>query len=240
MRIRDFQVLTFDTYGTLIDWEAGIAAALGPLLARLEGQVGPEAALAAFAETESSVQAERPELLYSDLLAVVHDRLALRWGAEPDVRESRAFGGSVGDWPAFPDAAEGLAFLKRHHRLITLTNCDHKSYSRSAARLGDPWDAVFTAEEIGDWKPSRRNFEFLLERVAKDFGAGPGDILHVAQSLFHDHVPAKAMGLRTAWIDRRGGREGGATARPSGVVEPDLRFGSLAEFVARRRSEESA
>ncbi len=120
---------------------------------------------------------------------------------------------------------------------MTLTNCDRASYRGSAARLGDPWDAVLTAEEIGSYKPAAANFEFLLERVAADFGAGPESILHVAQSLFHDHVPAKALGLATAWIDRRGGREGGATAPPPQEVEPDFRFGSMAELVERHRFE---
>ena len=96
---------------------------------------------------------------------------------------------------------------------------------------------MLTAEEIGSYKPAAANFEFLLARVAADFGAGPESILHVAQSLFHDHVPAKAMGLATAWIDRRAGRGGGATAPPLQEVEPDFRFTSMAELVERHRAE---
>lgn len=240
MRIRDFRLLTFDTYGTLIDWEAGIWEALAPLAARLDAPPRREEALTAFAEEESSVQASHPELLYSDLLAAVHRRLARRFGAAAVAGESRRFGASVGGWPPFDDAPAALAYLKRHHRLITLTNCDRASYRGSARALGEPWDAVFTAEEIGAWKPSLRNFEFLLARARADFGAAPKDILHVAQSLFHDHVPAKDLGLRTAWIDRRAGRTGGATAPPPKTVEPDLQFASMAEFVARHRAEGAA
>lgn len=240
MRLRDFPILTFDTYGTLIDWETGIWNALQPLCPRLTAPPTREAALAAFAQAESACQAATPDLLYADLLAATHRTLARNWGSEPDDAESIRFGQSVGDWPAFADAAESLAYLQRHHRLVTLTNCDRASYRGSAARLGDPWDAVFTAEEIGSYKPSLANFEYLLARVAADLGGAPEHILHIAQSLFHDHVPAKALGLTTAWIDRRAGRAGGATARPQKAVKPDFRFKSMAELVAQHRAEQGA
>ena len=237
MRVCDFLVLTFDTYGTLIDWETGICQALQPLCSRLADPPAREEALAAFAGAESACQEAAPGMLYADVLAATHRTLALNWGVEPDDAGSIRFGRSVGDWPAFEDAADSLAYLKNHHRLVTLTNCDRASYRGSAARLGNPWDAVLTAEEIGSYKPAAANFEYLIERVKADFGCGPGDILHVAQSLFHDHVPAKRMGLATAWIDRRAGREGGATARPKEEVTPDFRFTSMAELVARHRAE---
>ena len=237
MRLCDFSILTFDTYGTLIDWETGIWDALQPLCSRLDDLPTREAALAAFAEVESACQAANPDLLYADLLAATYRTLAQNWSGEPDEAESIRFGQSVGNWPAFADAAESLAYLKCHHRLITLTNCDRVSYRGSSARLGDPWDAIFTAEEIGSYKPSLANFEFLLARVAADFDSDPGSILHIAQSLFHDHVPAKAIGLTTAWIDRRAGRGGGATAPPPVAVEPDFRFKSMAELVAQHRAE---
>ena len=136
MRLCDFPILTFDTYGTLIDWETGIWDALQPLCARLIDPPAREAALAAFAQVESACQAATPDLLYADLLAATHRTLARNWGGEPDEAESIRFGQSVGDWPAFADAAESLAYLKRHHRLITLTNCDRTSYrgQRSPSR----------------------------------------------------------------------------------------------------------
>ena len=237
MRLCDFPVLTFDTYGTLIDWETGIWDALQPLCSRLADPPAREAALEAFAQAESACQEATPGLLYADILAAAHRTLARNWGSEPDDAESIRFGRSVGDWPAFEDAADSLAYLKGHHRLVTLTNCDRASYRGSAARLGNPWDAVFTAEEIGSYKPAAANFEYLLARVEADFGCGPGSVLHVAQSLFHDHVPAKEMGLTTAWIDRRAGRGGGATAAAQEEVTPDFRFDSMAELVARHRAE---
>ena len=237
MRLSDFPVLTFDTYGTLIDWETGIREALQPLCSRLADPPARDEALAAFARAESACQEEAPGMLYADILAASHRILARDWGCQPDDAESIRFGRSVGDWPAFEDAAGSLAYLKRRHRLVTLTNCDRASYPGSAARLGNPWDAVLTAEEIGSYKPAAANFEYLLNRVKADYGCGPAGVLHVAQSLFHDHVPAKRMGLATAWIDRRAGRGGGATAPPQEEVALDFRFDSMAELVARHRAE---
>ena len=240
MLLREFSVFSFDTYGTLIDWETGIWNALQPLLARVADPPDREEALAAFALEESACQAATPGLIYSRLLAATHRNLARRWECEPDHGESLRFGRSVGDWPAFADAAPALAYLKGHHKLVTLTNCDRASYRGSAARLGEPWDAVLTAEEVGSYKPASANFEFLLGRVAQDFGAGPESILHVAQSLFHDHAPAKDMGLTTAWIDRRGGRRGGATPAAEKEVAPDFHFGGMAELASRHRAERAA
>ena len=240
MRLCEFSVLSFDTYGTLIDWETGIWNALQPLLARVADPPDREEVLAAFALEESACQAAAPGLIYSRLLAATHRNLARRWECEPDHGESVRFGRSVGDWPAFPDAAPALAYLKGHHKLVTLTNCDRASYRGSAARLGEPWEAVLTAEEIGSYKPAAANFEFLLGRVAQDFAAGPESILHVAQSLFHDHAPAKNMGLTTAWIDRRGGRRGGATPAAENEVAPDFRCGSMAELASLHRAERTA
>ncbi len=129
MRLCDFPILSFDTYGTLIDWETGIWDALQPLCARLDDPPDREAALAAFAREESACQAATPGQLYSRILAATHRNLARRWGCEPRQAESVRFGQSAGEWPA-------LAYLHRHHRLLTLTNCDRASYRGSAARLG--------------------------------------------------------------------------------------------------------
>lgn len=237
MRMRDFPILTFDTYGTLIDWETGIWEAMAPLLARVEQPLEREAALVAYAEKESEVQRQTPNLLYSELLTAVHGRLAEAWGVEGDAGEDRAFGASVGDWPAFDDAAESLAYLKQHHKMITLTNCDQASYRGSSRRLGDPWDAIYTAEDVGSYKPDLANFRYLLRKVEEVFQGKPSDILHIAQSQFHDQVPAKEMGLTTVWVDRRKGKAGGATAPVEALATPDLRVESMAELVEMHRAE---
>jgi len=231
MRLGDFDVLTFDCYGTLIDWESGIAAALAPWLAREGVSADREAVLAAFGDAESAQEHETPDLIYSALLARVHGRLAAHFGVTSSAADAEAFGASVPDWPAFPDSATALADLKRHYKLVILSNVDRESFRGSNARLGVAFDAVFTAQDIGSYKPDPRNFDYLLAQLA-EMGHPKERILHTAQSLYHDHVPAKRAGLTTAWIDRRAGRGGGATKRPPEQVTPDFRFTSLAEMAA--------
>ena len=236
MRLGDFRILTFDCYGTLIDWETGIVDALRPWLARHGAAIGRETLLAAFARHESAQQAATPAMRYPELLACVLRRMGEELGLPVSDAEAEAFGASVGDWPAFPDSAAALAHLAGHYRLVVLSNVDRASFARSAARLGDPFDAVFTAEEIGSYKPDPRNFAFMLDRLAAA-GWARGDILHTAQSLFHDIRPAKAAGLATCWIDRSGGRAGGATPVVDEPVAPDFRFSSLAAMVEAHRAE---
>ena len=117
--------------------------------------------------------------------------------------------------------------------MVTLTNCDRESYKGSAARLGFEWDAIYTAQDVGSYKPDNRNFDYLLEHLRKDFGLAQSDILHTAQSLFHDHVPATAYGLSTTWIDRRKNQDGyGATMPPAGDYTIDFHFAGMAEMAA--------
>lgn len=238
MRLSDFRVLTFDTFGTVIDWETGILEALAPLLAKLDAPPGRERVLELFAQAEADQQAETPDMIYSDLLAAVYRTLAAGWGVPAGTEEAARFGASVGDWPAFEDSAAALRTLKDHYTLITVTNCDRESYRGASRRLGDPWDAIYTAQDIGSYKPSPRNFEYMIDRVKRDFGYDKTEILHTAQSLFHDHVPATAHGLATAWIDRRRGTDGfGATPPPPGDYRIDFHFSSLADMVRAHREE---
>lgn len=145
------------------------------------------------------------------------------------------------DWPAFEDAKASLEYLRQHFKLITLTNCDRISYAGSNARLGEPWDAIYTAQDVGSYKPDHRNFDYLLEHVDAEFGLNSDDILHVAQSLFHDHVPATAYGISGAWIDRRKNVEGyGATLPPSGGYELAYHFASMADLVDAHKREVAA
>jgi 2-haloalkanoic acid dehalogenase type II len=237
MRLSDFSVLTFDCYGTLIDWESGISAALEPWL-RGHGVSATQAEiLAAFAAAEAPQQEATPGMLYSELLARVHGAVAERFGIAPDRAAAAAFGCSIEHWPAFPDSPEALAYLKRHYRLVILSNVDRASFAHSERRLGVAFDAVYTAEDIGSYKPDPRNFEYMLARLAEQ-GIGRGQILHTAQSLYHDHIPAKRFGLATCWIDRRAGRSGhGATRPPDVDVRPDFRFATLGEMADAHRTE---
>ncbi len=232
VRLTDFDVLAFDCYGTLIDWEAGIFAALQPLLSRMPSPPGRDVALELFARAESAQEAETPAMVYSELLTVVHRRLAGTLGLAEDAAAAKAFGASVPDWPAFPDSAEALAYLSRHFRLVILSNVDRESFRGSNARLGVTFDAIYTAQDIGSYKPSPRNFGYLLARQA-ELGVPKDKILMTAQSLFHDHAPAKRVGMRSAWIDRRHAQEGwGATMPPSEGAAYDFRFDSMAALAA--------
>ncbi|HEX3952484.1 MAG TPA: HAD-IA family hydrolase [Stellaceae bacterium] len=240
MQLSDFKILSFDCYGTLIDWETGIWAALQPLVTAAGSGVTREAALVAFGNHESALENELPTLVYSELLARVHARLAQDWSVLADATADRAFGASVGDWPAFPDSAEALAYLQRFYRLVILSNVDRASFARSNIRLGVVFDPICTAEDIGSYKPDPRNFRFMIDRLAT-LGHAPGDILHVAQSLYHDHNPANRCGLHSAWIDRRQGSDGwGATPPPDANVRYDFRFGSLGELAEAHRAERRA
>jgi 2-haloalkanoic acid dehalogenase type II len=228
MRLHDFKVLTFDCYGTLIDWESGIFAALQPLLARAAPGLGRDAVLECFGRHEAAQEAATPAMIYSALLATVHRLMALEWGAGADAAEAARFGASVPDWPAFADTPAALTYLKRHYQLVILSNVDRASFAGSNRRLGVEFDAIYTAEDIGSYKPDPANFRFMLARLAER-GIVPGEILHTAQSLFHDHAPAQRMGLASAWIDRRHDRAGwGATMAPPQGAAYDFRFESLA------------
>ena len=239
MRLGDFSVLTFDCYGTLIDWETGIVSALGPWLEANGIGAERDRILAAFARAEAPQQEATPGMLYRDLLAEVHGAIAREFGLAPDREAARAFGASIGNWPAFPDSAEALAYLKRHYQLVILSNVDRASFARSNSKLGVEFDAIFTAEDIGSYKPDPRNFQYMIARLAER-GIGKEQILHTAESLYHDHMPAKRFGLATCWIHRRAGREGhGATRSPEGEVRPDFRFETLAAMAAAHRAEQA-
>ena len=230
-RLTGFEVLTFDCYGTLIDWETGLLRALLPLTGRSGVEIDAESALETFAIAESAQERETPELSYPEILARVYRRLALAWGAEVDDAACARFGSSVGDWPVFDDSAPALSSLRRHFKLVVLSNVDRASFAASARRLGVVFDAIYTAEDIGSYKPDPRNFEYMVRGVADELGIARDGILHTAQSLLHDHVPAQASGLATCWIDRRHDSEGwGATGAPSVPVRPDFRFRSMAEM----------
>ena len=228
-RLSDFDALTFDCYGTLIDWESGILDALTPWREQAHLDATDEEVLRAFAELEPQVERDHPDALYCDVLRIVAERLADRFGAPMTDDGADRLAGSVGRWPAFPDTADALQRLKRRRRLIVLSNVDHASFSRTRDALGVEFDAVVTAQDVGAYKPDARMFHAAFD-AAERLGVRRGRILHVAQSLYHDHEPAKRLGMTTVFIDRRAGRVGGATRDPAGSVRPDFTFTTLADF----------
>lgn len=236
MKLTDFKVLTFDCYGTLIDWETGIHNALAPLLARRSPLLSKDEALEIFARHETAQQSLTPTMPYSQLLSVVYQRIADEFGVQIADREANIFGASVPDWPEFPDSVEALAYLKQHYKLVVLSNVDRISFRSSNVRLKVAFDALYSAQDVGSYKPDRNNFVYLLEHLKKDFGLEKSDVLFTAQSLYHDHVGANAFGMATAWIDRRHAVEGfGATMPPAQMPHIDFHFTSLAEMAKAHR-----
>ena len=237
MKLTDFKALTFDCYGTLIDWETGLFAALAPLAKRASRPRSREQALEDFGKYEYSQEHYTPTKKYSELLATVYKRLAEQWGTPADWNECLAFGRSIKDWPAFADSPAALKYLKQHYRLYPLTNVDNESFAHSNRRLEVEFDGVMTAQDIGSYKPTLRNFEYLLEQLGRH-GIERNQVLHVAQSLLHDHAPANELGLASCWIDRRHGKAGGgATRGPQNMPHYDFRFTSLGELAEAHRKE---
>jgi len=237
MKLTDFKALTFDCYGTLIDWESGIVDALKPLAARADRELARDDILAAHARYESAHQAQTQWRPYRDILATVYKRLAEEWGVAVTYAECEAYGRSIADWPAFADSADALAHLKGHYKLIILSNVDNASFEHSRARLGVEFDAVYTAEDIGKYKPALCSFDYLFDCLPA-LGIGKDDFLHVAESLFHDHAVTNRLGIASCWINRRHDREGfGAALAPGEMPGYTFRFNSMADFAAAHREE---
>jgi 2-haloacid dehalogenase len=237
MKLTDFDALSFDCYGTLIDWEAGLASVLGAW-ARARGlELDDEQLLASYSVHEAAAERDHGSDPYPDILA-----RSLRWlggelGAPVSDEDAATIASSVPDWPPFADSHDALSALGRRYKLIILSNVDRASFAGSRARLGVEFDSVITAQDVGSYKPSARNFAALTDE-ARRLGVGEGRLLHVAQSLFHDHVPAKQAGLPSVWINRRHDRAGwGATVPPEADVTPDWEFPSMAAFAAAVEAE---
>jgi 2-haloalkanoic acid dehalogenase type II len=232
VELTDFEALSFDCYGTLIDWEAGLLAVFLPWAQARGLDVTGEELLTGYARIEAAVEADHPADPYPDILARSMRLLGDALGATVTDDDAARLARSVPDWPAFADSPSALAALAGRFKLIILSNVDRASFAGSNARLGVEFTSIITAQDVGSYKPSPRNFQALADEAGR-LGIRPGGLLHVAQSLFHDHVPAQRAGLHTVWIHRRHDRGGwGATPRPPAPVIPDWEFGSMAAFAA--------
>lgn len=237
MKLSDFKALTFDVYGTLIDWETGMINGLKPLTDKVDRRLPRDEILETHAFYESTAQRWTPTKRYNELLAVVYRRMAEEWKIETSWEECVAYGLSVRQWPAFDDTRSALAYLKEHFQLYVLTNTDNVSFSGSNSRLGVRFDGTYTAEDIGSYKPADRNFDYMIDMLARQ-SIEKHEILHTAESMFHDHGPANRHGLANCWIYRRQGKEGfGATMDPGEMPKCDFQFDSMAEMVKAHQSE---
>lgn len=235
MRLSDFRALTFDCYGTLIDWETGLLAALQGLITCAPRLRSREEALRDYALHEAEQEHFTPTMKYSQLLAVVYKRLAENWEAPAPWAECATFAASLRTWEPFPDTLAALRYLKSQYKLYILSNVDNESFSFTARKLGVQFDGVMTAEDIGSYKPSLRNFEYLLARLRSQ-GIEQGRILHVAQSLVHDHEPANELGLASCWINRQHG-SAGAVGESADRPRYDFTFNSMGELADAHRRE---
>jgi len=223
-----YHALSFDCYGTLIDWEAGIRNALQPWAGVHRLDTSTEVLLDHFGVHEHVIESESPVLTYPEVLAEALRRIGRDLGVDVTSEEAAEFGASVGHWPAFADTAVALRTLKQRYKLIILSNVDRQSFARSNRRLGVEFDLIITAQDVGSYKPASANFERLFAEL-DSIGIEPSQLLHVAQSLFHDHGPAQRFGLASVWIDRYG-TPTGSGATPTTDVTVDWRYATMAEF----------
>lgn len=230
MDFADFDALSFDCYGTLIDWEAGIASVLSPWAAARRLTTTEEELLTRYAGHEAAVLRDEPTILYPAATAKAFAAVGRDLGAEVSDTDLQCMSDSVPGWPAFPDSESSLRALAKHYKLIILSNIDNASFRAANKKLGVEFTRILTAEDIGSYKPNPANFD-ALGKAVEELRIPKERLLHVAQSLFHDHVPAQQANYATVWIDRRHDRPGwGATPPPKGDVAPEQSFTSMASF----------
>lgn len=229
--VTTYRALSFDCYGTLIDWDTGLAGRLGPWAAAQGVATDMAELLGRFADAQFREQSIRPAKNYREVVGAAFDRLGEGAGVAVPVEDRAALVESIGSWPPFPDTLAALRSLKRRGQVLgVVSNVDRASFAHTHRLLGGLLDVVVTAEEVGAYKPDALMFEALVEAFAER-GIDRSEILHVAQSRFHDIGPASAFGLDTVWVDRRAGRPGRGVTLPS-EAEPRLRVESLAELIA--------
>jgi 2-haloacid dehalogenase len=238
MDFKRYKALTFDCYGTLIDWEAGIADLIRPWQAQIMPPIPTDLILSAFALMQAKHQQVQPALLYPEVLKRSWRDVEETFGWEHNAARADSFAASVGDWPPFLDTVESLRYLSRYYRLAILSNVDNASLTYTMTRLEVPFALTVTAEDVGAYKPNLAHFQTALARLASQ-GIARDEVLHVAQSKHHDIKPASDLGLACVWVDRRHGKNGsGATIVAN--AEPDLTITSLAELVNVHKYETSA
>jgi 2-haloalkanoic acid dehalogenase type II len=247
MSLNDFSTLTFDVIGTLINFEAGILQWMRPRLQAAKADVTDDEILQAHARAEVNLQNDSSELELhknmhqTEMLHHIWAYVAEKFGVEVHPDDNASLDESWGEWPAFPDSVEALRYLHQHYRLVALTNAGRASALKMAATLQQPFDLILTAEDIGATKPDKRVFKAAMATLKQKYDVEQRDILHVAQSQYHDIKPAKALGFKTAWIERRHDQLGsGGTPETEEKATPDWRATSLAGLVEEHKQAAAA
>ncbi|HSE49363.1 MAG TPA: haloacid dehalogenase type II [Terriglobales bacterium] len=216
-------MLTFDCYGTLIDWETGILGALRPLVKAHGKTLSDRELLEVYGELEAEVE-RGPYRKYRVVLREVVRGFGERLGFAAGEAEMDALPDSLGQWPPFPDTVAALRRLKAKHKLAIISNTDDALFAETAKLLEVPFDAVITAEQCRSYKPSLNNFRVALERL----GVEKEKVLHCGQSRHHDIAPAKQLGLANVLVTRRG--QGAVVAN---AAQPDLEVPNLKTLADR-------
>jgi 2-haloacid dehalogenase len=221
-----FEILTFDCYGTLIDWEAGILAALRKVLAAYKQSIDDSRLLALYGDFEARAEQD-PFHPYRDVLQSVVRKFGHELGFTPTDAQTRSLPESLASWRPWPDTVSALRQLKTRYRLAILSNVDDDLFAATRPELEVEFDDVITAQQAQAYKPSLKLFELALTRIKSPAHR----VLHVAQSVYHDVIPAQALGLATVWVNRPSARPGVGAVKPADA-KPDLMVRSLEELAA--------
>ncbi|PYX48171.1 MAG: haloacid dehalogenase type II [Acidobacteria bacterium] len=221
-----FEVLTFDCYGTLIDWETGILSALHRILSAHGKNVDDATLLKMYGDFEQLAENGKFHP-YREVLESVVRKFGSELGFTPTVEQARSLPDSLPHWKPWPDTVAALRQLKSRFRLAILSNVDDDLFAGTRPQLGVDFDEVITAQQAQAYKPSLKLFELALSRI----GTPAHRVLHVGQSIYHDVIPAQALGLATIWVNRPSARPGVGAVK-SAVGKPDLTVSSLAELAA--------
>jgi len=221
-----FTTISFDCYGTLIDWESGILPTLRAVLAR-HGQRPPDAAiLEHYGEFEAEAESG-PYRSYREVLQSVVRAFADRFHFHAASAEIRSLHDSVQAWPPFPDTVPALLELQKRYKLVVISNIDDDLFAETRKHLAVEFDGVITAQQARSYKPSLNNFQMALRTLA----ISPDRLLHAAQSIYHDVAPAQSLGIATVWVNRKSARPGIGAVRAS-AGRPDLEVPDLASLAA--------
>ncbi|ALI01121.1 phosphoglycolate phosphatase [Pseudomonas sp. FW306-02-F02-AA] len=237
MKLSNYRAISFDCFGTLVDWESGIINALRNACDDKLQQVSDAQLIAYFLRQESTILADTPDIPYPSALSKTYASILAKLDRPCDKSKAIHFGNSISEWPLFSDTIKALTHLQRHHKLVILSNIDEASIEVTRARLLCNFYRTYTAQAIGSFKPALNNFNYLVRHLA-DLGIKKHELLHVSVSRFHDIEPAAATGIDTAWINRADTLNGTLSIQPefSPSIEPLYKFCSLAELVSAHKA----